>query len=57
MVVYGAFGIIYEQNCENTTAKKTEVDFLFERANILSKMPARKIVSKIKKKSTFGDKP
>ena len=46
---------------ENTTAKKHErrrnVDFLFERANILSKKPARKICSKIKKKPTFWDKP
>ena len=36
---------------------KTKVDFLFERANILSKKPARKIGSKIKKKPTFRDKP
>ena len=32
---------------------RTKVDFLFERANILSKKPARKIGSKIKKKPTF----
>ena len=39
--------MIFEQNCEKTAAKKpetrTKVDFLFERANILSKKPARKI--------------
>ena len=39
--------MIFEQNCENTTAKKpetrTKVDFLFEKANILSKKPAFKI--------------
>ena len=38
---------MFEQNCENTAAKRpetrTKVDFLFERANILSKKPARKI--------------
>ena len=32
---------------------RTKVDVLFERANILSKKPARKIGSKIKKKPTF----
>ena len=31
---------------------RTEVDFLFERANVLSKKPVRKIDSKIKKKPT-----
>ena len=36
---------------------RTKVDFLFERANILSKKPARKIGQKIKKKPTFEDKP
>ena len=36
---------------------RTKVDFLFERANILSKKPARKIGQKIKKKQTFEDKP
>ena len=46
---------VFEQNCENTTAKKArnkdrERFLAFERANILSKMPARKISSKIKKK-------
>ena len=41
--------MISEQNCENTTAKKqetrTKLDFLFERAKILSKKKktARKI--------------
>ena len=35
----------------------TKVDFLFERANILSKKPARKIGQKIKRKPTFEDKP
>ena len=53
--------IIFELNCENTTVKKPEtmkkVDFLFERANILSKKPSCKIGSKIKKKATFLDKP
>ena len=48
--------MIFEKNCKITTAKKpeakTKVDFLFERANILSKQPARKIVSKIKIKQT-----
>ena len=48
---------MFQQNFENTTAKKpetrTKVDFLFERVNILSKMPARKIGSKIKEKPTF----
>ena len=34
-----------------------KVDFLFERANILSKKPALKIGSKIKKKLTFLYKP
>ena len=51
------FPTIFEQNCKNTTAKKpetrTEADFLFERANILSKTPARKIGSKIKKNQLF----
>ena len=32
---------------------RTKVDFLFERANILSKNPARKIASKIKKRLSF----
>ena len=32
---------------------RTKVDFLFERANIFFKKPARKLGSKIKKKSTF----
>ena len=45
----------------NTKAKKpeirTKVDFSFERANILSKKPARKIGRKIRKKPTFEDKP
>ena len=36
---------------------RTKVDFLFERANILSKKPAHKIRQKIKKKPTLGDKP
>ena len=37
---------------------RTKVDFLFERVNILSKKPARKIgKKKIKKKPTFEDKP
>ena len=52
---------MFEQNCENTAAKKpetrTEVDFLFERALGKSqhfvKKPARKIGSKIKKMPTF----
>ena len=48
---------IFEQNRENTTAKKpetkTEVDFSFERVNILSKKPACKIGLKIKKKANF----
>ena len=35
----------------------TKVDFLFERANILSKKPAHKIGQKIKKKPTFEHKP
>ena len=35
----------------------TKVDFLFERANILSKRPAGKIGSKIRRKPTFLDKP
>ena len=34
----------------------TKVDFLFERAKILSKKPARKIGQKFKKKPTFEDK-
>ena len=42
--------MIFEQSCENTTAKKpetrTKVDSLFERATILSKKPARNIGSK-----------
>ena len=51
-----------EQNFEITTAKKpetrTKMDFLFERANILSEKPARKIGSKLKlMKTTFLDKP
>ena len=33
------------------------MNFLFERANILSKKPARKIGQKIKKKPTFQHKP
>ena len=52
-----AFQTIFEQNCENTTAKKPEtrirVDFLIERANILSKKPARKIGLKTEKKPTL----
>ena len=36
---------------------RTKVDFFFERANILSKKPARKIGYNIKKKPTFEDKP
>ena len=36
---------------------RTKVNFLFERANILLKKPARKIGQKIKKKPTFEDKP
>ena len=32
---------------------RTKVNFLFDRANILSKKPAHKIGSKIKKKPTF----
>ena len=49
--------MIFEQNRKNTTAKKpetrTKVDFLFERANILSKKRVRKIDSKMKKKTIF----
>ena len=49
--------MIFEQNCKNTTAKKpetkTKVDFLSERANILSKKSAGKIDPKMKKKPTF----
>ena len=37
--------------------KRTKADFLFERANILSKQSAVKIGSNIKKKPTFWDKP
>ena len=36
---------------------RTKMGFLFERANILSKKPARKIGKKIEKKPTFEDKP
>ena len=36
---------------------RTKVDFLLEKANILSKKPAHKIGQKIKKKQTFEDKP
>ena len=36
---------------------RTKGDSLFERANILSKKPARKIGQKIKKKPSFEDKP
>ena len=36
---------------------RTKVDFLFERANIFSKKPARKIGQKIKKKPTLGIYP
>ena len=36
---------------------RTKVNFLFERANILSRKPARKTGSKIKKKPAFWDKP
>ena len=35
---------------------RTKVDFLLERANILSKKPTRKIGSDVKKKPTFWDK-
>ena len=49
--------MIFERNCENTAAKKpetrTKVDFLFERANIVSKKPARRIGSKTKEKATY----
>ena len=36
--------------------KRTKVNFLFERANILSKKQARKIGSKIEEKPNFLDK-
>ena len=40
---------MFGQNCENTTTKKPEtrskVDFLFERHNVSSEKPARKICS------------
>ena len=42
-----------EKQHQKKPETRTEVDFLFERANILSKKPARKIGSKIKKIPTF----
>ena len=36
---------------------RKKVDYLFERANILSKKPARKIGSKIKKSQPFEANP
>ena len=43
---------MFAQNCENTTAKnketRTKVDFLFEKANILIKRPARKLARKLR---------
>ena len=49
--------LIPGQNCENRTAikpeTKTKVDFLFDRANILSKRPVRKIGQKNKEKPSF----
>ena len=47
----------FGQNCETITAKKpetrTKVDFLFERANILSETPVRQIGTKSKKNQLF----
>ena len=48
------FQIIAGQNCQPKKPKaRTKVDFLFERANILSEKPARKIDPKSQKKATF----
>ena len=51
------FKIIFEQNCEKTTAKKPEtrpkVDFLFERANILSKSQLVTLAEKLRKNQLF----
>ena len=50
---------MFGQNFENTRVKKAKDKdgFLFERANILSKNPARKMGTKIKKEPTFSNKP
>ena len=64
MVVQGAFLVkkrpfkqylnkIVKMRQPKKPETKTKVDFLFERANILSKEPIRKIDSNIKKKPTF----
>ena len=50
-------GGVFGKNVENTTVKKPEtkakVDFLSERANILSKMPARNVGSKKREKANL----
>ena len=64
MVVQGAFSvkkqlfkylnkIVKTVQRPKKSGTRTKVDFLFERANILSKKPARKIGTRIKKKPTF----
>ena len=42
-----------QQPAKLETRTKVDLYFLFERANILSKEPARKVDTEIKKKPTF----